>query len=71
VSAGLLPESERSDTWVGTQGKEALAELRASIYYYENVAQSNGDLARQKALEETTAKLRRVLAHVEEEVTCE
>jgi len=43
------------------QNRDTLRDLRASLYYYEHVADSKGDAARQDAITRTTQKLKDML----------
>jgi hypothetical protein len=50
------------------QDKDTLKDLRASIYYYEHVANANGDATRKTNLETTVIKLKKILVKIEEEL---
>jgi hypothetical protein len=43
------------------QNKDTLRDIRASLYYYEHVADSNGDEVRQEDITRTTNKLKDIL----------
>ena len=46
------------------QNKDTLQDLRASVHYYEHVAESKGDATRQDAISRTAKKLKNILATV-------
>ncbi|KAI0080449.1 hypothetical protein K474DRAFT_1695753 [Panus rudis PR-1116 ss-1] len=48
--------------------RDTLADLRSSIYYYENVAEDDEDSIRKDAIAEITARLKASLAKIEEEL---
>jgi hypothetical protein len=50
------------------QDKDTLKDLRASIYYYEHVADANGDATRKTNLETTVIKLKKILVKIEDEL---
>jgi hypothetical protein len=50
------------------QDKDTLKDLRASIYYFEHVAEANDNLERQAAIDNTVVKLKRILGMIENEV---
>ncbi|KAG2007243.1 hypothetical protein CC2G_014954 [Coprinopsis cinerea AmutBmut pab1-1] len=49
-------------------GRDAIQDLKNSIYYYEKVAHANGDQARQQTLDYTVNQLKDVLTMVESKV---
>lgn len=50
------------------KGKDVLENFRSAIYYYENIVEDNDDEARKSAIPEIAVKLRKNLAHLEEEI---
>jgi hypothetical protein len=50
------------------QNKDVMKSLRSSLYYYENVAQSPLDAERQATIESCAAKLKNIIAHIENEL---
>jgi len=50
------------------QDKDTLKDLRSSVYYYENVADAKGDHHRADIMQTTAAKLKSVLAQIENEI---
>ena len=50
------------------QNKDTLKDLRASLYYYENVADPKGDPVRQADIKRTGGKLKEVLTTIEREI---
>ncbi|KAF9242275.1 hypothetical protein BU15DRAFT_44007 [Melanogaster broomeanus] len=49
-------------------GKDALNDLRSTIFYYENVADAKGDPERASAIQTTLTKLKSILDTIEEEI---
>ena len=52
------------------QGKDTLADLQSCLYYYENVAESDGDARRASEIQTNAEKLKRVIEKIKEEVKC-
>jgi hypothetical protein len=50
------------------QNKDVMKSIRSSLYYYENVAHSPTDLERRTAIENSAAKLKDIVAHIEAEL---
>ena len=50
------------------QNKDTLQDLRASLYYYEHVADAKSDPIRQADIERASINLKRILAAIEEEI---
>ncbi|KAI0694109.1 hypothetical protein BC835DRAFT_1406517 [Cytidiella melzeri] len=50
------------------KGRDTLADLRSAVYYFETIADSNGDDIRRRGLTETAAKLSKIIGKIEEEV---
>jgi hypothetical protein len=50
------------------ENKDTLKDLRASLYYYENVADPKGDPVRQADIKRTGGKLKEVLTTIEREI---
>ena len=59
---------ELSGNLPGLQNKDVMKSIRSSLYYYENVAHSPTDVERRVAIEDTAAKLKKIIAHIEAEV---
>lgn len=53
-----------------SKDKDTLKDLRASVYYYEHIADDKGDSARRADIERTGGKLKRILATIEKEIEC-
>jgi hypothetical protein len=51
-----------------SKNKDNLANLRASIHYYEHVADPGNDMQRKAALDNMTLKLKKVLTRTESEL---
>ena len=54
-----------------SKNKDTLANLRASIHYYEHVADPGNDMQRKAALDNMTLKLKKVLTRTENELAGE
>ena len=50
------------------QGRDTLADLRSAVYYFENIAEDDGDDARRGMLADTVVKLGKIITHIEDEV---
>ena len=50
------------------QNKDVVRSIRSSLYYYENVAHSPTDVERRAAIENSTVKLKDIIAHIETEL---
>jgi hypothetical protein len=50
------------------QKKDVMKSIRSSLYYYENVAHSATDVERQVVIENSAAKLKNIIAHIEAEL---
>ena len=50
------------------QDKDTLADLKSCLYYYENVAESNGDPERAEDIRINQEKLARIIDRINEEV---
>ena len=53
---------------IGEQDKDTLKDLRASVYYYENVADPKGDERRKEDIKRTGNQLKTVLMSIEKEI---
>ena len=47
-----------------------LADLQSCLYYYENVAESNGDAQREQDIKANRKKLAGIIARIQEEAKC-
>ena len=47
-----------------------LADLQSCLYYYENVAESNGDAQREQDIKANREKLAGIIARIQEEAKC-
>lgn len=43
-------------------------DIRSSLYYYEHVAEANGDQARQSTILQTIDKLKKIIEHLQSQV---
>lgn len=50
------------------QNKDVMKSIRSSLYYYENVAQSLTNVERQGVIENSAAKLKNIIGHIEAEL---
>ena len=50
------------------QGRDTLADVRSAVYYFENIAEDDGDDARRGMLADTVVKLGKIITHIEDEV---
>ena len=50
------------------QNKDVMKSIRSSLYYYENVAVSPTEVERQTDIENSVAKLKDIIAHIEAEL---
>jgi len=50
------------------QGVDTLNDLRASLHYYESLADANGDIERQTVIDETALKLKNIISTLEKEL---
>ena len=55
---------------LGRQDKDVLADLQSCLYYYENVAESNGDAQRKQNIKANREKLAGIIARIQEEAKC-
>ncbi|KAF7982834.1 hypothetical protein HWV62_25790 [Athelia sp. TMB] len=58
----------RKKSLTSFDNKNTLKDLRSTVYYYEQVADANGDATRQADIERTCNKLKHILASIENEV---
>jgi hypothetical protein len=50
------------------KGKDSIRDLRSSVYYYENVAEADGDSVRKATIEKVATELKQILMKVEQEI---
>lgn len=50
------------------QNKDVMKSIRSSLYFYENVAHSPTDIERRTVIENSAAKLKDIIAHIEAEL---
>lgn len=50
------------------QDRDTLADLLSAAYYYENIAEDNGDEIRRNALQDTAIKIRKIISQIEAEL---
>ncbi|KAG8967665.1 hypothetical protein FRC03_009502 [Tulasnella sp. 419] len=64
--------ARRRDTLTRNEGKDTLADLRKTIYFLENVADTKGDPQRRQHLDALASKLKEVILTIEKELkSCE
>lgn len=52
------------------QDKDVLADLQSCLYYYENVAESAGDMAREQEIKANKKKLAKIIGKIQQEAKC-
>ncbi|GJE98692.1 hypothetical protein PsYK624_149270 [Phanerochaete sordida] len=50
------------------EGRDALADLRSAIYYYENIAEDDGDEMRKGTIQDTAITLRKIIGQLEAKI---
>lgn len=50
------------------QDRDTLADLRSAAYYYENIAEDDGDDMNRSALQDTATKLHKIISQIETEL---
>ncbi|KAF8639202.1 hypothetical protein AX17_001688 [Amanita inopinata Kibby_2008] len=63
--AKLVAEKE---TLTRFNNRDTLTDLRSTLHYYENVAEAGGDADRERVIQETTAKLKSIVAAIVEQL---
>ncbi len=47
-----------------------LADLQSCLYYYENVAESDGDVGREQEIKANKKRLAKIIGKIQQEATC-
>ncbi|KAH9949345.1 hypothetical protein B0H21DRAFT_820149 [Amylocystis lapponica] len=68
LNAKIEQLAARRGALVRNKDRDTLADVRASLHYYEHVAEHGDDPARQALLHDTALKLRKVLTRIENEL---
>jgi hypothetical protein len=50
------------------KGKDSIRDLRSSVYYYESVAEADGDHVKKATIEKVATELKQILMKVEQEI---
>ena len=53
------------------QDRDVLADLQSCLYYYENVAESGGDVVREQEIKANKKRLAKIIGKIQQEAKCE